>query len=123
MGSPFDTMRDAVFNQTKNLFGYDCSWSARDGGATYTGKVLFKNPTEEVRLQGVEYDAEDWCMEYKHGDFPGLYERVEQRNDPPEIVTIDGKNYYVKNVVKVWDGATYRANLKPSDNDLDETEI
>lgn len=114
MGSPFDALRDQTFDQTTNVFGYDCIWNATDGGTSFSGKVHFKNPTSELRMVGVEYDEEDWTMEYKEGDFIGLYERVEARNDDPELVTIDGNLYYVKKIKKIHDGATYIAALKPS---------
>lgn len=120
MGSPFDVLRDNVFDTIKNVFGYECSWTAIDGGASYTGKVNFQNPTEVLKNIGVQYDENDWMMEYREGDFAGLFERVEKRNTPAEVVTIDSNNYYVMAVIQVHDGATYRAVLKPTNNDLTE---
>lgn len=119
MGSIFDTLRDLTFEHTKKVFGYEASWIARDGSESYVGLVHFKNPTEEVRLQAVEYDENDWIMEYKEGDFPTLFGLVEKQNDPPEKVIIDSKEYYVTNVIKVFDGGTFKANLKPINNDTD----
>ena len=69
-GSPFDIIRDTTFDITRKVFGYECSWTANSGGASFTGLVHFKNPTEEVRLVGVEYNENDWVMEYREGDFP-----------------------------------------------------
>ena len=113
MGSVFDNLRDITFDTTKRVFGYRCSWTATTGGATYTGLVHFKNPTEEVRMQGVQYDQNDWQMEYREGDFPTLFNLVEERRDPPEVVNIDDQEYYVMSVVQIFDGATFRATLKP----------
>lgn len=119
MGSFFDNLRNNVFDTTRKTFGYHASWTSRDGTKTFEGLVHFKNPTEEVRLQAVEYDENDWQMEYREGDFEGLFEFVEKQSDPPEKVCIDGKDYYVTNVIKIFDGGTLRANLKPINNDID----
>ena len=119
MGSFFDNLRDLTFDTTKDVFGYTCSWESRDLEATYEGKVHFKNPTDELRMQAVEYNPDDWQMEYKEGDFVGLKERVQRHDDNPEIVTIDSNKYYVMSVIMVSDGGTYRANLKPINNNLD----
>lgn len=112
MGSPFDNLQNLIFDTTKDLFGFECSWTAQDGGASYTGKVHFKNPTQKLKDIGVEFDPTNWEMEYRFGDFDGLQERVEARNSK-EKVTVDGVEYYVINIDTDWDGKTYTAKLKP----------
>ena len=54
MGSAFDQLKNTTFDITKKVFGYPCEWVAIDGGASFSGLVHFKNPTEELRLQAVE---------------------------------------------------------------------
>lgn len=119
MGSFFDSFRDNVFSHTTKTFGYPCEWTSTDGLVSFSGLVHFKNPTEEVQIQGVEYDSDDWIMEYNAVDFPGLLDRVEQVNNVPEKISLDGKTFTVKNAYKVHDGGTIRANLILSNNDTD----
>lgn len=113
-GSAFDNLQNLVFDTAKGLYGYDASWTAVDSGAAWTGKVLFKNPTEQYQL-GVaqfQYDPYRYEMEYKFGDFEGLKERVDKRSTD-EVVTIDGKEYFVRAVDTLFDGKTYKATLTP----------
>lgn len=111
-GTPFDVLQSAVFETTKAVFGYECSWTAQDKGGSYSGKVHFSNPTEALRTIGVEYDPTAWEMEYKDGDFPGLKERVDRR-DSKERVNIAGTEYWVKQILTKFDGKTFVASLKP----------
>lgn len=113
MPSNFDTMQAGVFEQAKTLFGYAAAWVSVDGLASWTGNVLFKNPNESYRPGGTfQYDPYRYEMEYKAGDFPGLLERVESRGNP-ETVTIDGKEYHIRDITADFDGKTYRATLQP----------
>lgn len=110
MPSNFDNLQNAVFEQAKGLFGYDASWVSVDTAAVWSGKVLFKMPTETYSPGTMAWDPYRYEMEYKEGDFPGLYDRVESRG-PAETVTIDGKNYNVRDIIADWDGKTFRATL------------
>ncbi|MGI9158253.1 MAG: hypothetical protein ACR2K1_00725, partial [Saprospiraceae bacterium] len=70
-------------------------------------------PNERYMLGGTfQYDPYKYEMEYKEGDFPGLINRVEARGTP-EIVTVDGKEYHVRDITAEYDGKTYRATLQP----------
>lgn len=111
--SQFDTMQAAVFEQAKNLYGYAAAWASVDGAASWSGLVLFRQPTENMNLAGTfQYDPYRYEMEYKFRDFPGLLERVENRGNP-ETVTVDGKEYHVRDITADFDGKTYRATLQP----------
>lgn len=113
MPSNFDTMQAGVFEQAKGLFGYPATWVSVDGTKTWTGKVLFNNPTANYAPGGTfQYDPYRYEMEYKDGDFPGLIERVDERGTP-ETVTVDGKEYHVRAISADFDGKTYRATLQP----------
>ncbi len=113
MPSAFQTLQNTVFEQAKSLFGYPCSWTSVDGVATWSGRVLFKNPTERLDVGTFQYDPFRYEMEYKNGDFPGLYERVEGRGNPPEQVEIDGVKYEVRDITAHFDGQTFKATLQP----------
>ena len=78
--------------------------------------VLFASPAEQHRLAGIQYDPNEYTMEYLDGQLPGLTHRVESRQYEPEVVQIDGIQYVVTNVTNVHDGLTHRANLVPDTN-------
>lgn len=114
MTSPFDGLQKAVFDATSNLFGYSASWTPANGGDLLTAKVHFKNPTEEVRLAGVQWSADEWTMEYFEEDFTGLKSAVDKRNSK-EKVTIGDSDFWVRKIEKNFDGKTYVASLQPVD--------
>lgn len=111
-GSVFDDMQNTVFETAKDVFGREVSWLSVDQLASYSGKILFKNPTEELQIAGVIYDPLSWQMEYKEGDFVGLKERVDGRGSI-ETVVIDGNEFVVRSIDTVHDGKTFRGNLQP----------
>ncbi len=113
MPSAFDNMQSGVFGQARSLFGYPAAWVSVDTEAQWSGKVLFKNPTENIQNGSFAYDPYRYEMEYFDGDFPGLLERVEARNSVPETVTVDGKQYEVRDITAAFDGKTYKATLQP----------
>lgn len=115
MGSAFDIMQRTVFATAQNQFGFDASWTPANGGTTYTCKVLFRNPTEVMKLAGAQFmfDPHKYEMEYQTGDFPGLKEAADTRTTN-ERVTVDGSDFYVMEVAALYDGKTFRATLNPA---------
>jgi len=107
----FDDLQDAAFDVVTNTMGYDASWVPSEGGASLTARVLFNNPTETRKLSQVEYDPFRWEMEYKKGDFNGLKDAVDKNNI--EIVTLNGKDFYVRQIVAKLDGRTLVATMEP----------
>lgn len=104
-----------MFEVVKAQFGYVAGWISADTLATWTGLVLFKNPTQAMQISGFgDYDPQRWEMEYKAGDLIGLKERVDARATE-EIVAIDGVSYYVRAVDSIFDGQTFKATLSPVD--------
>ena len=112
MPNLFDHLQDHVFDVATNFAGYEASWTPSDQSVAQTARVMLKNPSEEVRHAGVEYDPENWVTEYKEGDFAELKNYVDKRNSR-ERLTINGSDYWVKTVTKHHDGKTYRAQIKP----------
>lgn len=110
--SPFDALSRTVFNTTVNVMGYTATWTPAGGGETYTAKVHFNNPTEMVQRVGIEYNPDAWQMEYYLDDFPGLKDLADGRGSL-EVVTVADQEWYVKTVIKKYDGKTYIAELKP----------
>lgn len=112
MGSAFDSLRNSVFDTTKAVFGRQAEWIAADGGASFSGRVHFNNPTEALKVQGFEFQADAIEIEYREGEFAGLKERVDKRGTS-ETITIDSTEYLVRQVVRIHDGSTYLARLVP----------
>ena len=107
----FDDLQDAAFDVVTNTMGYDASWTPSEGGASLTARVLFNNPTESKKLSQVEYDPFRWEMEYKKGDFDSLKDSVDRNNT--EIVTLKGKEFYVRQITAKLDGRTLVATMEP----------
>lgn len=110
--SPFDALQTNVFRTAADTMGYVATWQAAAGGDTYTARVLFNNPTEQLKFVGVEFNADDWEIEYFLDDFPGLKDAVDARSSK-ETITIGEQDYRVRTVIKKHDGKTYRAQLQP----------
>lgn len=117
MSNLFDGLQNKTFNLTATVFGYYAIWAPSDGSDSVEARVHFKDPTEAEGVSEVEYPKPMPTMEYKEGDFPGLYQAVQvDRKD--EYVTIDGTEYYVENIALKYDGKTYRADLQVKDSNL-----
>ena len=128
MGNIFDSLQNTLFNVVTATMGYDAQWlnsqlgdfDAKDfkpadfdtfSDALVTGKVLYKGPTEKEKLLDADFDPEKVYMEYKQGDFTGLFEAVRQnRFEPVRIVDIG--YFKVRSISKHWDGKTLIAILK-----------
>jgi hypothetical protein len=114
MPSPFDSIRDAVFNLTQRTFGYELSWMSQDGEASWNGMVHFRHPASEYNIGGIEYNPMMFYIEYVDGQLPGLVERVNSRDQREfEVVTVDGRQFNVVSIDEVRDGDTIRATLRP----------
>lgn len=120
MLNPFDGLSMNVFDIVTQTMGYDASWSPSSGGAEQTGQVLFSKPTQHIekyqyrdKYGEIEYDPNQYRMEYKEPIFTGLKAAVDENEN--EIVEIDGiGSFIVMKVLQVWDGRTYIAMLKPT---------
>lgn len=114
MPNIFDNLQDGLFNTTTRVFGYDAEWQPSAGGALQTARVHYKKPNEaRDQFREVEYNPYIHEMEYKEGDFVGLAAAV--RAGVSETVTVNGADFYVREIKGHWDGKTYRAQLEPID--------
>jgi len=112
MANIFDGLQDRLFNLTTTVFGYDAEWQPSAGGVLQTAKVHFKKPTAERDVHyEVVFNPLMHMMEYKQGDFVGLFEAV--RENKRETVTINGIAYYIRQITAYWDGKTFRAQIEP----------
>lgn len=110
--TPFEALQRAAFGVIQDVMGFAATWTPAAGGDEKTARVLFQNPTEDMKLAGVDYAPDHWRMEYQIDDFPGL-ETAANRRQSAEIVEIEGTQYYVRKVSKKFDGKTFIADLQP----------
>lgn len=111
MPNLFDKLQDQCFDTSSKVFGYDATWN---NDPAITGRVLFRKPTERELLMGqMGYDPRDFVMEYKEGDFEGLWESLRAGN--LEEVTIQGTVYVARFVDAHFDGKTYKVRLEVKD--------
>lgn len=110
----FDKIQATAVNVVKSTMGYDAAWIPSDSSFPpgYSGRVLFKNPTENKELAGVEYDPNHYQMEYAEDQFPGLNTLVSSNNGG-EKITINNVLYNVQNISTKYDGKTIIADLYP----------
>lgn len=106
----FDGIQDLMFDTVGRIYGIDASWTPSAGGTAQTGRVLLKEPTQEYDMNGVPYTPFHRIMEYRKGVFPGLFEAARQKRN--ESVTINGAQYYVRNVRAEYDGRTLKAEIE-----------
>jgi hypothetical protein len=99
-----------MVNRVNSRFGYSASWTPSAGGPTQNCTVLFKDPTREMELSGVEYMPLSILMEYNVLDFVGLRDAANAHL--PESVTVDGIVYNVRQVNAKYDGKTFIAVLE-----------
>jgi len=111
MSNLFDSYQDGVFDRVTNIMGRDAIWIPSAGGSALTGRVVLNEPTEKEMIDQAEYNPRVRNMEYKHGVFPGLFEKVKQ--NVAEEVSIDGVMYVCHNANAKFDGKTYILNIEP----------
>lgn len=110
MSNLFDSLQNSAYALVAKTMGYDAVW-AKAGGQTETGRVLFNDPSKKYQLAGMDFQPAGWTMEYQAGTFNGLEEAV-QSGETPQFVTISGQEYFVRQVLKEFDGKSYVAVLE-----------
>jgi hypothetical protein len=103
MPNVFDTLKLSTFDIVARTMGYDCFWGQ------LSARVFLSEPTQAEALANLNYEPRMTVMEYRAGDFPGLFDAV--RSHDAEFVTINGRTFTVRDVQAVFDGDTYRAQL------------
>lgn len=104
--TPFTRFQRRAFDVVTRTMGFAATWNSE------TVNVGFRNPTEEMRLAGVDYDPSAWTMEYRDDQFVGLEAAASARNSA-EIVEIEGQEYWVRKVSRRLDGRSFLAELQP----------
>lgn len=112
----FDSIQKTVFQIATNTFGDTATWLPFDLSPEQTGKVLYQDATARHTMDQNDYNIERFVMEYKAGDFNGLFESVAMaNNEKVKIVFTNGleMNFWVKRCEKLFDGKTIKAFLQP----------
>jgi hypothetical protein len=116
-----------VFNTIAEAMGYDANWTPSTGGAAQQARVLLNRPTQKRegfqyrdKYGDIEYDPEQYYLEFKRGDFSGLVEAVNSgKNEVIEIdVTQSGTSvtqlFYVMKIHSAWDGNNFICPITPT---------
>jgi len=113
MSKKFDRFARAAFKTVTKEHGTEVPaiWTPSDGSEPHSGSVLFNDPTALFTIDQVAFEETDAWMEYYEGAFPGLAELAV--GEPREIVEVEGAEYYVSMVKRLYDGKTYKAYLIP----------
>lgn len=117
MPNPFDRLKQTVFDTTTRAMGYDATWlpsDAIEGAEPYAARVHLKEAEEKQEMGGVEFMPLNPFMEYRSPFFPGLYEKCRRENGGERVI-IEGREYEVRQVVRMFDGDTYQAILQRID--------
>ncbi|MBV7529031.1 hypothetical protein [Chitinophaga sp. sic0106] len=107
----FDNLQQHTQAVVTQVMGYDASWTPLIGGGPFTARVLMNKPTQEQEVGDQKITSERIGMEYFAGDFPGLYESLEDRE--PEVIIINGISYLASIGEKKFDGKTIKLYLEP----------
>ena len=116
----FDIHQRRVFSTAANLYGDPATWIPAAGGDQMTAQVLFRDPSElqgfgrkGQHLSGLpEFEPDATIIEYKGGDFDGLFESVSKK--VKEYIHYGGKRWFVKKIIKKFDGQTLYASVQES---------
>ena len=117
MGSAFDNIKVPFWKTLNGVMAVPASWVSQDELHTFTGEVLFNEPTIKDLVDGSGFIPQAIFMEYPATAFVGLKLIVDKKLPDTEIVTIDGSEYYVRAVELTHDGANCKAFLEKVDND------
>lgn len=116
----FDSLRDNMFGVVTNTMGYTAVYTPSNSDTQQTAKVLFKDATtdEGIDERNIHFNYANPVIEYLLPAFETLKDLVDENSgnsDAKEVITItfkDGdKQYYVQDVVTLFDGRTCKAIL------------
>ncbi len=111
MPARFDSMQSNAVDKVNNLYGYPAVWIPSDSSQQQTAPILFKDPSSAQDLSGIqEYDPLKILMEYKNTDLVGLRDAANSNKN--ETVTIEGVDFWVRQVNPKYDGKTFVAVLE-----------
>ena len=90
MANIFDNIALLAANATLNVFGYDAVWTPVAGTGPVSGRVFYNDRKGSAKLGEVKYGVDEWRVEFKDSDFPGLKNSVNKNVKEPISVTVRG---------------------------------
>lgn len=125
MGSRFDSIQNRMVGKVHNLYAYPAVWVPSDGESpALTATVLFKDPTREIGfVDWTGFKETHILAEYNFGEFTNLREMANQAGSEEKLVIDeqDGvREYFVRQVVKKYDGRTLIAILESNDDPVSQ---
>src|SRR4051812_13281563 len=87
--SAFDGIANMTVNVTSNVFGDLATW-VKDGSHTYSALVKYKDELGDAKMGDVKYGLNNWSIEIKDSDFPGLKDLVNKLKKVPITVNVRG---------------------------------
>lgn len=116
MLTPFDNLKNSLWKTVNTVMAQrNVTWLSQDGLACFTGSVLFNTPTIKELTDGSGFIDAQAFMEYPITAFVGLKNRVDAKLSE-EVVSIDGVEWYVRSVEKLFDGENMKAYLEEVEN-------
>ena len=111
----FDDIQNLAFDIVTASFGDSAIWLPSDNSPEQTALVLYKDATDKHELSNVDYEIEQYLIEYKMGDFDGLKQSVGEGNNERIRITKDGITFefLVRRCTSKYDGKTIIAYLNP----------
>ncbi len=112
----FDAIQNTAFDVTAVTFGYPASWLPSNNDPEKIAQVHYKDATAKRELDANDYQIEEEFMEYKKGDFDGLFEIVANAGTEKVNITFaenDVREFHVRRCEKLVDGRTIKAFLQP----------
>ena len=106
----FDNLKNNMYDITAKVMGYNATWTNSVTFEVSSAVVHFKQPTETEGLAGLDYIEGQPIMEYRAPFFEGLKEAADELTNEPIIIESKGA-FYVRQVLKKFDGATFWAVL------------
>lgn len=107
MDNIFDNIQATAFNVVAQTMGTFAKWKPA-GLAELTAQVLYKDATAKFDIADVELRDQRHIMEYREGDFPGLYEAIRSGELQTVTITLKGNAvaFYCQRPEKKFDGKT-----------------
>lgn len=116
MENIFDSLKRRAFDTVTQVMGYNATWTSSESGSSeLTARVGYKDPSEAQELSGIDsWNPDEPFLEYRADFFPGLKERVD--NKELEHVAIIGVGYFaIQDIRTKFDGDTFVARLLKTD--------
>jgi len=110
----FDDIRALAVDVVLNTMGYDATWQPISGGYILKARVGYSDANDKYELADEDYQPYDFKMEYRLPFFPGLKESTDRNAKEKVTIMTRGveKRFFVRKVIKKYDGATCIAYLE-----------